>query len=192
MPRHRSFIARVAFTALVWLAQLAHLAWDHAHGGIPSHHLLANPDLPAVSNAWGIVLLPALTWWLTGRIRRRVSRLHERGVPTRRAWRGVAIAFAVAAVVGIALSVAFSLDAQTVASTVFIGMLLAALVLPVYRAECVLGFVLAMAYVFGPVLPVAIGGAIAAVSFVSTSLIHVLTRGWVRGKRDRRLKTGLA
>lgn len=185
MPHPRSFLARAAFTGAVALAELAHLAWDHTHGGIPSHHLFANPELPAVSNAWGAVLLPALAWWLTGRIQRRLALARERGVPVRHARRDVAIGFAQAAAVGITLSVAFTVGAQAVASTTFFGLLLIALVLPVYRAECVLGFVLAMAYTFGPVLPVGIGGAIAAVSFASTSLLHGLLRWYSRTRRQR-------
>lgn len=39
--------------ALGLVAVLAHLGGELAHGGIRSHHLLARPELPAFSNAWG-------------------------------------------------------------------------------------------------------------------------------------------
>lgn len=168
MPMQRNSSTRTWLTALVALAQAAHLGWDHLHGGIPSHHLLNRADLPAVSNAWGLVLLPMLAWWLVGRIQARLGRAAADGDRTGRARSRVAIGFAGSAIVGIALSIAFTQGAESVASVVFFGTLATALVLPVYRAECVLGFVLAMAFTFGPVLPVLIGGVIAAVSYAST------------------------
>lgn len=176
--------ARALFTAAVALAVLAHLAWDATHGGIPSHHLLNDAALPAVSNAWGAVLLPALAWWLTGRIQQRVARLRAQGLRARAAWRRIAVGFGLGMAVGLTLAVAFTVGAQAVASATFMGLLIAALVLPVYRAECVLGFVLAMAYTFGPVLPVGIAAVIAGASFASNSLLRALARR-VRAGRSR-------
>ena len=43
-------------------ASVAHLAWEHTHGGVQSHHFLARPDLPAISNWWGLIILPSLGW----------------------------------------------------------------------------------------------------------------------------------
>ena len=179
MPTHAAHSFRAALTALIGLAEVAHLAWDHAHGGIPSHHLLNNADLPAVSNAWGVVLLPALAWWLIGRIQQRLARARANGAGMRRARTGVALGFGVAALVGITIATAFTLDVSAVSSAAFMGTLLAALVLPLYRAEFVLGFALALAYTFGPVLPVLIASVIAAISFVSTVLVFGAISRWV-------------
>ena len=44
------------------------------------------------------------------------------------------------------------------------GMLLLALLLPVYRPECVLGFVLGMTFTFGAILPTVVASVIAAFS----------------------------
>ena len=63
--------ARGTITVLVALAELAHLAWEHLHGGVASHHLLNRADLPAISNAWGALFLPALAWVLSGPVIRR-------------------------------------------------------------------------------------------------------------------------
>jgi hypothetical protein len=38
---------------------------------VPSHHILANKDLPTISNGWGALLLPLLTWFLLYRIQKR-------------------------------------------------------------------------------------------------------------------------
>lgn len=171
MPQPRSSSTRIAIAALVGVAQAAHLAWDHVHGGIPSHHLLNRADLPAVSNAWGLLVLPLLTWWLVGRLQSRLASARVRGDGVARTQVVMQIGFAVAAAVGITLAAAFTLDMQSVASAVFMGTLVTALVLPVYRAECVLGFVLAMAWTFGPVLPVLIASVIALGSYLSTTFV---------------------
>ena len=42
------------------LAAVAHLGWELTHGGVKSHHLLHNPDMPAFSNGWGLLVLPLL------------------------------------------------------------------------------------------------------------------------------------
>ena len=55
------FKIRLYFTATIAMAMWALLAWNHYHGGVPSHHILANEELPAISKGWGAVLLPLLT-----------------------------------------------------------------------------------------------------------------------------------
>ena len=51
---------RIYLTVAVLLAEIGHLAWEHFHGGIASHHFLNRADMPAVSNGWGLLLLPAI------------------------------------------------------------------------------------------------------------------------------------
>lgn len=53
---------------------------------------------------------------------------------------------------------------EDIAGLLFPAIALSGLVLRVYRAEVLLGFVLGMAFTFGALLPVLIGGAIALVS----------------------------
>ena len=140
------------------------LMWEHVHGGVVSHHLLHRADLPAISNSWGVVLLPALTWFLTGRIQRRMA-LHSGGTESTTAL-SVVVWFVGALMCGISLAVAFTRHEEALASSLFLGQVLLALALPVYRAECVLGFVLGMTFTFGAVLPTAVGSLLAALSAV--------------------------
>lgn len=157
---------RLGLTAMVMVAAVAHLAWEHFNGGIVSHQLLNRDDLPAISNAWGLVLLPALTWFAIGRVEKRVA-LHSGGKGTApKLPLTVIIGFLGPLVLGILLSVAFSNDYETMAASLFLGMFVLALLLPVYRAECLLGFVLGMTFTFGAVLPTLIGSVVAAVSAV--------------------------
>jgi len=146
------------------LAELAHLAWEHSHGGVISHHILHRADMPAISNWWGALLLPALAWFLAGRIQRRIG---QSTLPM-----SVVAGFVGSLLFGILLAVAFTNHFQSLASYLFLGLILLAVLLPVYRAECVLGFVLGMTFTFGAVLPTVVGSIIGALS----AAIHLFLR----------------
>ncbi len=158
MPNSATDAVRFRWLLTLFVAafELAHLAWQWAHGGIVSHHLLADPALPSVSNGWGLLALPALAWLLSGRFLRRAG--------TGPARRAVLTAALGAAAAGLVLSLAFSLGSSDHAALVLAAILLGAIALPVYRAEYLLGFVMGMAWTFGPILPVLIGTVIALVS----------------------------
>lgn len=70
---------RIALTVLATLAELANLTREHFTGGVVSHHVLDRSDLPAISNWWGALLVPALTWFLLGRTQRRIARRTDAG-----------------------------------------------------------------------------------------------------------------
>lgn len=135
-----------AAPAMAFAAAAAHLAWEASHGGIQSHHLLNQADLPAVSNAWGLLLLPVLGWLAAYFVRRRAS--NSAHVPSR-----ALAAFCGALVVALALSAAFRLELSNVTAGLFFAVLLSGVALRTYRAEYVFGFVLGMMFVFGSVLP---------------------------------------
>lgn len=170
---------RILLTLLALCAELALLAREHLHGGVLSHHLLANPDLPAVSNWWGLLLVPLLTWWTVGRIERRV-RLAASGGSARKP--APLLAFLCALAYGAALAALFAAGSPLV-EYVFFGLLALALVVRLWHAECLLGFVLAMNFVAGPILPAMFGAVIALFSW----LVHAAGRAlW------RRLRPGVA
>ena len=54
--------SRLLYTpVLVGLAYaIAQLALEALDGGVQSHHLLNRPDLPAISNGFGLLTLPAI------------------------------------------------------------------------------------------------------------------------------------
>ena len=166
------------------LLEAAQLAWEHAHGGVVHHHLLNRADLPAISNGWGLVLLPALTWYLLGRVLQR-SAPQASGSPEAVPPRIVA-AFAGSLLFGLLLSSSFAAGLSSLTDLLFQGLLVLALLLPVYRAECVLGFVLGMSFVFGVALPLLVATIIAALSALIRATIHpLLVRLWdsARGTR---------
>lgn len=157
----------MTLAALALMAEALHLGWEALHGGIVSHHLLQRADLPGLSNAWGLLLLPALAAWAAGRLPR------SRGTP--RDWLPVALGFAVPLLLGASLSLAFQLQAQALTETLFFSLLLLALLLPAHRPESLFGFVLGMSWTFGAVLPTLIGGILAGLSW---ALRGVARRAW--------------
>ena len=171
MTEHESKRLRLAATGLVTLAYLADLLWQHLHGGVITHHLLQRADMPAISNWWGLLSLPVLTWFLIGRIQRRIAVQRSRGASTRLPIRVIA-GFAAALLLGALLAVSFTYNVASMTEYVFDVILLLAVLLPVYRAECVLGFVLAMSITFGGVLPTLVATVLAA----GSAVIHLLLR----------------
>lgn len=172
-------------TGLVFLAEGAHLLWQHFHGGVVSHHFLQRADMPAISNWWGALLLPALTWFLLGLTQKRLGAGAAAPEAGSQSPQSAALGFAAALLLGILLSVAFTLGLESASAFLFFGSMVLGLVLPVYRSECLLGFVLGMAFTFGAVLPTVIGSVIAGVSaVVHLGLRPLVLRAW-RGMRGR-------
>ncbi|MDY0960967.1 MULTISPECIES: hypothetical protein [Massilia] len=170
---------RTLLTLLALCAELVLLAREHLHGGVVAHHLLANPDLPAVSNWWGLLLVPLLTWWTVGRIDRRARLAASGGSSLKPA---PIIAFLCALAYGATLAALFAAGSPLV-DYIFFGLLALALVVRLWHAEYLLGFVLAMSLVAGPILPAMFGAVIALLSW----LVHTAARAlW------RRLRPGLA
>lgn len=153
MQQSSSLKKRIYCTILVTVFIWTLLLWDYFHGGVTSHHLLQNKDLPSFSNWWSGILLPLLTWFLLYRSQVRIAK-----EATSSALPSSFIAYFVGALLfGIVLSVFFTLGNQDVPFYMIVGLLMLALFLPIYRSECFLGFVIGMTFTFGGVLPVLIG-----------------------------------
>lgn len=155
---------RLYFTALVTLIAWSMLTWQNLHDGVPAHHLLHRADLPAVSNWWGGVLLPLLSWIMLGRINRRILRQATEDQTQYLTF--VLAGFGCALSYGAMLSFAFINGFEQVASAMFYGILFFALFWRVYREEYLLGFILSMSVTVGAVLPTIFAALIAVVAAI--------------------------
>ncbi|RZA34004.1 MAG: hypothetical protein EOP92_17920 [Lysobacteraceae bacterium] len=174
--------SRLILAASALAAEVLHLGWETTHGGVPAHHLLNNPELPAISNWWGLLVVPLLVWFLVGRVQRRAATLVQTG--SRERFRMLTQArFAVALLWGAALAIAFSFGHPLV-NWIFFGAFAAALVVHAWRAEYMLGFALGLIFTFGAVLPVLIASVIAACSFALHLALGAVLR-LARGGRAR-------
>lgn len=171
----------VALFSLVFAVAL--LAHEHFNGGVRSHHLLDRPDLPAISNWYGLVVLPLLGWLLGVRLRRRMALPGRSRLPV-----GVGISVACSVLYGAAMATAFAVSSTEVTLALFFGLFLLAVVLPLYRVEYIFGFVVGMAFIFGAVLPTLVAIVVAAVS----ALVHAAFRAARSAMRRRAGRSGVA
>lgn len=155
---------QLAMAAIVAIAEMIHLGWEYMQGGIKSHHLLNQANLPAISNLWGLLMLPLLTWFLLGRLHQRFANASATPQQARRVTGYAVAGFIGALLYGVALSTAFTQQLDDLAAILFMGMLALAVLLPVYRPEIMLGFVLGMTFTFGAILPTLIATLLAAIS----------------------------
>jgi hypothetical protein len=178
-PRYRS-----AFVTILALAYWALLGWQHTHGGVPAHSLFARDDMPAISNWWGALLVPLLAWLATGLVLRRVRPLHHDPVLLNHVLRQVMVAFCAAFLYAMAMGLIFQIDRNSpVLSTLFFALPAIGLVLPIFRPEYVLGFVLGMMYTFGPVIPLLIASVLSVISAVAVLLLRPLVAAVVKRLR---------
>lgn len=151
---------RIGLTLFVTLGIWSLLIWQHFRGGVPAHYFLADSDMPKVSNWWGGVLLPVLTWGLLSFSRRRAMKADTPG------FKSVILGLLAGAAFGVALSISFVSGHESISRYLFYSLLPLALLLPVYRSECLLGFVLGMSTALGAVLPIVFGTLMALATFV--------------------------
>ena len=84
---------RVYITVLVLLAEFAqHLDREHFHGDMMSHNVLNRRNLRVISNAWGALLLSALTRFSSG--------FGEKRIASKSGESGLAVKLRVSVVVG--------------------------------------------------------------------------------------------
>ena len=151
---------RYWFTGAISLIIWSLLAWQYFHDGIPSHHFLADKNMPLVSNGWGAVVIPILTWFLLFRVEKRLFVTSDTiPFPTQ-----TIKAFSGALILGLALSLAINYDFKTFSSNVPLILIILAFFIPTFRSEYLLGFVLGLAYTLGGVLPTVVGSILLLVS----------------------------
>ena len=156
---------RIYFTGIVAIVICSILTWNYYHGGVPSHHILAKEDLPKISNLWGALLLPLLTWFLLYRVQKRIFLQHDANAELSTLKQAI-YTFTISLVYGVAIACFFSFGYSDMTKNMMLGIFAIALFFPVYRAECLLGFVLGMTVTFGAILPTGIGSIIAIIAFV--------------------------
>ncbi|MEX0330402.1 MAG: hypothetical protein AB3N64_03165 [Puniceicoccaceae bacterium] len=153
---------RLYFTLLVAFMVWCLLIWQHFNGGVPKHYILHRADMPAISNWWGGILLPVLSWILVGQVVRRGSgKVRSSAI----------CAFCCALLYGIVLSASFIYQFEPLTSLMAPALLFLALFFPIYRGEYVLGFILGMSYTFGAVLPTAFA---IVVGLLSAAIYHFI------------------
>jgi uncharacterized protein YacL len=165
---------RLIITVIISILILGLLIWDYFHDGVPSHHILDQKNLPAISNWWSAILLPILTWILLGKIKSRIENQTKIDSQYKSAITRVLVRFSIGLVFGIILSVSFINNYKPFLDNVLYLLLILSFIAPIFFSEFILGFVLGMTYTFGAILPTAFILIMAAIGFVIYRFIRPL------------------
>ncbi|KAA3613857.1 MAG: hypothetical protein DWQ05_16410 [Calditrichaeota bacterium] len=160
--------------SIVVLFEVGHLLWEHLNGGVLSHRLLHSSDYPAMSNWWGIIILPFLAWFSTVRIKKRIRFQSDDASVPGKIPSAILIGFFGMLIVSILQSIAFNFGYENITMYMALGVLLIGLFLPIYQTEYILGHVLGAAFTFGPIIPVIGIMVMASVSAFSNLVIKPL------------------
>ena len=166
---------QIIITLIVTTLILSLLLWQHFNAGVPSHHVLQRKDLPEISNWLGAIVLPVLTWVLLGRIKKRFG---KQGVGYRNQNQNENVKtirrFIIGLLLGAALALSFTNNYTWFLDNVLYLLLILGLIVPIFYSEFILGFVLAMSYTFGAILPTVFVLIIAAVGLLLFKFLRPL------------------
>ena len=169
---NKSYFFPVVIPAAAIVFVAVQLTYEHFTGGVRSHYIFRNPNMPALSNWYGLITLPLLGIILGLRIRAQQSDVAKwAGIPV-----SVLVGFLSALIYGAVMAVSFALGVQIIATIAFFGLFACGLVFPIYRIEYIFGLVAGMAFVFGGVIPVLVALIVALVSFVVRSIFTQIVR----------------
>ncbi len=129
------------------------LMWQHLNGGIESHHLLHRADFPAVSNAWGIIIIPVLAWLTARRLHKAIGTEGIKKTASVAISTEFLVAFFVMLLFSLLQSALWEFGYQSFTMYTALGLLIAGLFYPIYRSECILGHVVGASFTFGYVIP---------------------------------------
>jgi len=147
------------------------LLWDYNHGGVPTHYILHNKDLPGFSNWLGLITIPVLTWIAITLSQRRIQSNSQ----DRSKSHSVSFGFLGSLLLGIGMSLLWEIGFDSILPYLLFLPLLLALFIPVHYPEHFLGLILGMAYTFGGVLPIIFGFIIGILCF----LVHKVLRNGI-------------
>jgi hypothetical protein len=150
------------------------LLLEYLKGGVVTHYLLAREDLPGISNWFGLLTIPLLSWIVASLINQRRLKEAKSDQQPERNDDKVLKRFLAALVFGILISVLWEFNLENILQYLILFPLLIAFFKPVHLPEFLLGFVLGMIYTFGGVLPILIGLVLLTISYLINKLIGLL------------------
>lgn len=154
---------RILITTIVTLLVWGHIAWDHFHGGIPTHYLLHDDNLPGIPNWLGGIILPFFTWFLLYRIHARID---WPDIPVAsESFRDVLFRFIAAFLVSVSIAIFFTMEIDII-DYIMGGIFLLAFFFPLYKSEYLLGWVLGSSFTFGAMIPIGFGSIFVLVLFL--------------------------
>jgi hypothetical protein len=186
MNKKTLFNFRLYFTGVVTLSIWTLLLWTHYHGGVPIHHILQRADLPAFSNWWGGLLLPLITWVLLYLVQVRLKKQNLPKTALDNSKQYIIFGFLGSLLFGVLIAVSFTFGFSIVLDNILYVLLILAFLLPIFRAEYILGFIIGMTFTFGVILPTAFALIVAIIGATLYKYIHPLVlRVFVRAEAGK-------
>lgn len=150
MKNQLSIKLRTVITGIMTLLMGIIIAWEYFYeGGVTAHYFLHSKDMPSFSNWWGLLLIPVFTFLVTGFIKP----YNDEG---RTRYKQIFTGFSLVVLFGLVMSYSFIIESDfTLYLT--IALLVSVFLLPIYRLECLLGYVVGMLFTFGAIIPILFG-----------------------------------
>ncbi|MBC3540319.1 hypothetical protein ACFSC6_02825 [Rufibacter sediminis] len=189
MLRPSSTKRKVLLTGIITLFVFSFLLWDHVHGGVPSHHILNQKELPAISNWWNVLFLPILSWMLLGRIEKRLAKQAQSSRTPKNQPSSIVVLFTTGLSFAILISLSFVNDYKPVLDNVMYALLGVSLIIPIFYAEFILGFVLGMTFTFGAILPTVFILVLASLGFIIYRFVRPFIKRLVFLSRNKSVKS---
>jgi hypothetical protein len=145
---------------------LALILWEYFNGGVATHYLGADSSNLGLSNWWGLLTIPTLTWAALSLIKRRRSAKKDEGRETSDTIALQKPYLIGGLVFGLVAAMLWELGQQEYLPYVMLSPWILSLFLKIYLPETTLGFVLAMMYTFGAVLPIVFSIVIQTIGFL--------------------------
>jgi uncharacterized protein YacL len=153
MQGKNSLITRILITGIVTILIFGLLLWEHFHGGVLTHHIMHRKDLPGISNWWGGLLIPLLTWIALSRIEKRLNKQDSLQQQAKDQYIKIIRLFLLGLTLGLLIAISFTNDYKLFLDNVLYIFLILSFIVPIFYAEFILGFVFGMVYTFGAILP---------------------------------------
>ena len=172
------------FLSIVTFLIFGFLFWEYLNGGVTSHHILNQRDLPSISNWWSGLLLPILTWYLLSRTEKRLDKISTQiQQTTTNSINKVFWLFLTGLILGVLLSISFINEYKPFLDNVLYILVVLSFIIPLYYSEFMLGFILGMTYTFGAIIPTVFIVIIAIIGlviykFIRPIILKLTTRQW--------------
>jgi len=132
---------------------LAHILWEYYNGGVVTHHLLADENLPGISNWWGCITIPILTWIVLIFTKKRIQKEQANNAPSKKITSQIIKQFLLGLSYGAFLSILWETGQENILQYAILVPLALSFFIKVHFAESLLGLVIGMIYTFGGILP---------------------------------------
>jgi hypothetical protein len=174
---------KLLLTLIAAALALMHILWEFFTGGVVTHYPLADDSNPGLSNWWGLITIPVLTWIMLSLVERRNS---KDGASNKEQPKVNPQYFLGGLAFGLLMALLWEAGQEDILQYLILAPWLMAFFVKTYLPETTIGFVLVMVYTFGGVLPIAFSLVIQTGGFFIYLVFNRGARWLVAKAKERR------